>query len=63
MLTSIQSVGILVFKIRLANVVESLRYEGSVLTMGCSHKSMNLEIFSVILFTDETIGLIPIGFL
>lgn len=35
-LTSLQSVRTLVFLIMLVNVLESLRYDGRVLTMGCS---------------------------
>ena len=63
MLTSLQLMGTAVCVIRLANVVVSLMYDGSCLTIGCSQWSTNLEMFSVILFTDETMGLMPIGFL
>ena len=43
--------------------VESLTYEGNVVAIDCKHISTNCEIFSVALAQDETMGLIPGGFL
>ena len=54
MLTSLQSRGTGVCVIRLAKVVVSLMYDGSCLTIGCSQKSTNFDMFSVMLLTDET---------
>ena len=63
MLTSKLFVGIVVFEISLTKFLVSWMYDGSSLTIGCSQWSTNLEMFSVMLLTLETIGLIPIGFL
>ena len=49
--------------INLRNSVESLRYEGSFFTCGCSHLSTNCDMGSVTLLQLDTIGLIPMGFL
>ena len=49
--------------IRLMKSVVSLIKDGSAFMIGCNQMSTNWEIFSVILLTLETIGLIPIGFL
>ena len=52
-----------VASIRLINSVVSLTHEGRFLMYGCSHLSMNCDIFSVMLSQLETMGRIPIGFL
>ena len=63
MLTKIASSGTLRVVISSINSLESLMYEGSLVTRGFNHPSKKFDIFSVTAFTLDTIGLIPIGFL
>ena len=49
MLTSLQLIGTLVVVIRVAKSVLSLMNDGRLFIIGCSQKSINFEIFSVIL--------------
>ena len=60
---STHSLFIGVISIRLMKSVVSLIKDGNDFMIGCSQMSTNWEMFSVILLTLETIGLIPMGFL
>ena len=61
-LTSRLFVGIFVFEMSSTKLLVSLMKDSS-FTIGCSQWSTNFEMFSVMLLTLETIGLIPMGFL
>ena len=63
MVTKIELLDILKFSTSLINCKESFKKEFKVLTCDCSQKSINWLMFSVGLWQEHTIGLIPNGFL